>query len=101
MIGAPESVVGIAATSAPRYRRHRLRRVDHPPAAEGDQTVGADVVDDRGGRLVDLLGRDQVDALGGLAELGGVGEGPLGGEQLEPSQPWRPSAPTGSVIGPP
>ena len=40
VIGAPESVVGMAATSAPRDRRDRLRRVDHAAAAEGDQPVG-------------------------------------------------------------
>ena len=49
VIGAPESVVGIAATAAAGDRGDRLRRVDHAPAAEGDKPLGADLVDDRRG----------------------------------------------------
>ena len=39
VISAPESVVGIAATSAPRDRGDRLGGVDHPSAAEGDEAA--------------------------------------------------------------
>ena len=84
VIGAPTSI-GIAATSHPLPRPPSPSR--SPPAAECDQTTGADVVDDDHGGLVDWKASYQVDAPRGVAYLGDVGEGPLGGEQLEGVHP--------------
>ena len=74
-----------------RQRRHLptanrgdpLRRVDHPAAAEGDQPVRADVLEDRGGGLGNLRGADEMGRLGGFIELRGLRERPLRGQEVE------------------
>ena len=85
VISAPESVVGIAATSAAANRGDRLGGVDHPPAAERDQVDRSR----RSSRTAAATsgtwpGRDQVrDAPPPRRSAGRARERPLGREQLE------------------
>ena len=72
VISAPESVVGIAATSAAAHGGDRLRRVDHAAAAERDQAVDADALEDRRRDVGDRA------AEGPGGYRGGVGPGASG-----------------------
>ena len=70
VISAPERVVGIAATRAPADRGDRLRGIDHPAAAEGDEPLGAAAVEQRRGGVGNLAGLDLEDLRRRLGEAG-------------------------------
>ena len=61
VISAALSVVGTAATRDSQRRAERLRRVDDAPAAERDQQLAADRVQQVAGRVLDVAGRQLVD----------------------------------------
>ena len=79
----------------PRHRRrdrgnpgagdggHRLRGVDRAAAAEGDEALRADLVEQRRGSLGHAPGVDLVDLLGGDGQLAGPGQRPRRAQQLE------------------
>ena len=62
--------------------RDRLRRVDHPPATEGDEALASDVVDDRTGCFRHPR-PDEVGPFRALAEAGRIRQGARRRKQLE------------------
>ena len=71
------------------HRRDRLGGVDHPPAAERDQSLGCDLVEDRCGCVGNLSRRDEMHPRGRGAQRPGARQRPLRREQVEvrPSEP--------------
>ena len=69
VIGAPESVVGTAATEPPSAPAIAFADVDHAAAAERDQRHAAHVVTNGGGRLGNGPARDVCDLRRILGEL--------------------------------
>src|SRR5690349_2217009 len=64
-------------------RSHSLRGVADAPAPECDEPIGADVVEQARRDLVHSAVGNRVDASGPVAQVLGVGECALGGENLE------------------
>ena len=69
------------------HRGDRLRGVDHPPAAEGDQGRRGSLAEERRGGLGHAARRHFVDGRGRRRQPIGLGQGPRGGEQIEFLEP--------------